>query len=58
MKKIFKYILPMMEEVQVDLPFGAHVFNAEMQEGFICIWAIVDPAAPAAKRNFNLYKTG
>ncbi len=48
----------MMEEVAIDLPFGAKVFNAEMQEGFVCIWAIVDTTAPVTKRHFNLYKTG
>lgn len=48
----------MKEEVTIDMPFGAKIIKGENQDGFVCIWAIVNDKAPNTKRHFRLYKTG
>lgn len=58
MKTIHKFILPMKEECEIEMPYMALILRAENQDGFVCLWAIVDTAAPKVKRYFNLYKTG
>ena len=58
MKAIHKYVLPMLEESFVDMPSVNTIISAEMQEGFICVWAIVDTDSPIINKKFNLYKTG
>lgn len=58
MKAIHKYVLPMLEESFVDMPSVNTVISAEMQDGWICVWAIVDTNLPMVKKRFNLYKTG
>lgn len=40
------------------MPANARVLSAEMQDGFICCWAIVSTEAVMVKKKFRLYKTG
>lgn len=48
----------MKEESSIEMPYGAKIIKGENQEGFVCIWAIIDTKAPLVDRNFRLYKTG
>jgi len=58
MKTIYKYVLPFMEIVHIDLPKGAEVIRCDGIEGFIYIWCVIDTEAPLEKRTFYLFKTG
>lgn len=48
----------MKEEVEIEVPKFAQFLKAEMQDGFIVVWAIVNENEPIEKRQFRLYKTG
>ena len=43
MKKIYKYIIPISDEQTVKIPYDAKILSAQMQNGQLCLWAIVDP---------------
>ena len=58
MKKIFKFQLGMAERATVQMQEGAEVIRIDGIEGFLYIWAVVDPAAPMVGREFDLFKTG
>lgn len=58
MKTIFKYTIPFMEKVSMDLPVGAQVVRIDGMDGFLFMWCIVDTDAPIEKREFLLFKTG
>lgn len=40
------------------MPEGALVIRVDGINGFLCLWAVVDTAAPIVKRDFLLFKTG
>ena len=57
---IFKYPIPVKEQVTIELPKDADIIRAEDVDGFFYIWAIVntDPKHPTEKVELELYKTG
>lgn len=58
MDKIYKYKIPIEDEIIIDLPKGAKILTVQVQNEQPCIWAIVDPLQPFEKRNLYLYGTG
>ena len=58
MKRIFKYQLPILEEVELELPIGAEVIRIDDLGGIIWLWAIIDDESKTEIRKFYLYKTG
>ncbi len=58
MKKIWKYNLPLGDEVAILIKEGAKVLTAGEQLGSFMIWAEVDPAAPDIIRKFRIHGTG
>ena len=56
--KIFKYTLPFMEVATIEMPKGAKVIRCDGLDGFLFVWAIVDPEAEKEIRTFHLFKTG
>lgn len=58
MKTVHKYVLPDGARVAINMPDGAEVLTARKQGDCICVWARVDPAAPAVRREFHLSTTG
>ena len=58
MRKIFKYTIPFMEVSKVLLPVGAKIVRVDGLDGFIFLWAVIDPLAPIEQRTFHLFKTG
>lgn len=57
MKKIYKFELS-APSCAVKMPAGAEVLSVREQCGSICLWAKVDPTAPAEVRHFAGYGTG
>ena len=58
MKKVYKYVLPMYDDVAIELPQGAKILKVDTQESVPCIWALVDPDAPLEMRKFRVVGTG
>ena len=56
---VWKYHLSRGRGVDVlELPGGASFVRADMQEGIICIWFLVDRDEPKVERRFSVYGTG
>jgi hypothetical protein len=54
---IYKYIInPNNEEIL--MPAGAEVLSVAFQRDDFCLWAKVDPKAPACTRKFIAFGTG
>jgi DNA-directed RNA polymerase subunit RPC12/RpoP len=55
---IYKYPLPIADEIGIRIPTGAQVLTVQMQKGNPCIWAIVETDAPLITRHFCIRSTG
>lgn len=58
MRLIWKFVLRNPDANVVDMPLGARVVHADLQDGYPCIWAEVDPVADKLPRVFHIYPTG
>lgn len=58
MKAIWKFQLGMAEKASVKMPAGAKVIRVDGIDGFLYLWAVVDPQQPMVQRDFVLFKTG
>jgi hypothetical protein len=56
--QIFKYELPVQDEVVVSMPMGAAIISAQAQRGAVTLWAEIDPAARRIARRFRIVGTG
>lgn len=51
MKKIYKYPLTLTDTQFVELPLGAEILTAQMQDNQLCLWAMVNTLSEAVKKN-------
>lgn len=58
MRAIWKFPLPVDDSVDVMMPAGARVLHLELQDGPMCLWALVDTEAPIVARTFHVIGTG
>jgi hypothetical protein len=56
MKTIYKYRLDL--ESALFMPKDAQVLSIQMQDGFVCLWALVDTDNEKEMRIFMCYGTG
>lgn len=42
MRTVYKYPLLILDEQEVELPFGAHILTVDVQRGEPCLWALVE----------------
>ena len=56
--KIWKYEIPASGAGILEIPEGAKLLDVQVQGGVPCVWALVNPAAPAVGREFSTYETG
>lgn len=56
--KIFKYVLPVAQWKEVEMPEGADILSVQAQNDKICCWALVEPENPMVKRSFVVHGTG
>lgn len=42
MKIIWKFPIELTDEQRIEIPAGSKILSAQVQNGQICIWAIVD----------------
>lgn len=63
MLKIWKYPIPVQDDIQIEMPKGARVLTVQRQGdlpefGGPCLWALVNPEAKKEIRQFRLAGTG
>lgn len=56
--EIWKFILPITDEIEVDMPDVSIPLNVQLQSTDICLWAMVDPKGPKVKKRFFIVGTG
>lgn len=54
---IYKYPLSLGITI-VGMPEGAQILTAQMQNGFLQLWAMVQPDKPLEQRRFEVFGTG
>ena len=55
---VYKYPVPLEDEFTLDLPMAAKILTFQTQSNVPCVWALVDPDARPAERQFRLAGTG
>lgn len=55
---ICKYQLSITDEQDIMVPEGAELLTAQLQGGALCLWALVNPAAPKQRRIIEIIGTG
>ena len=62
MKKqtIWKYPLEIQDDQTIRIPIGAEILTAQLQDGNLCLWAVVDADSKALTepRFIQIYGTG
>lgn len=58
MSAIWKYPLKAQDLQEVQTPDGAQFIAAQVQNGQICLWAIVEPTLPKVWRVIRIIGTG
>lgn len=56
--KIYKYSIPVDDEIVIKMPKDAKVLTVQMQKSEPCIWILCDPNNEIVERRFYLYGTG
>jgi hypothetical protein len=56
--KVYKYPLVMADDQHIELPRGAGILCVKIQNGTICLWALVNPEARKEKRTIAIRGTG
>lgn len=55
---IYKYPLKLVDGQDVNMPHGARLLTAQMQNDELCMWAEVDLDRPIGQRRINVIGTG
>lgn len=58
MRRIFKYSIPVQNEIEIMMPKGAEILACQVQHGSPWVWALVDEDAPMVPREFRMRGTG
>lgn len=57
-KTIWKYPLTISKLQEIDMPKGAEILTAQMQDDEPVLWALVDPDQEKERRFIEIYGTG
>lgn len=57
-KAIWKFNLEIANRQILAMPAGAEILTAQIQNGAVCLWAIVDTGLPLVKRTIACFGTG
>lgn len=55
---IWKFVIPVEDEVIIEMPANARLLTVQLQARAACVWAIVDPEARRVQRRFYVRGTG
>jgi len=58
MKTIWKFPLPIKDEVALKAPAGARWLSLQMQGDTACLWAVVNDTRPEVVYRFRIFGTG
>ncbi len=59
MRVVHKYLLPVQDEVKLEMPIGARVLHVGVQDNEqLCLWALVNPKGETKTRSFRIAGTG
>jgi hypothetical protein len=58
MKTIYKYVLPVEDEVRISMPAFAEVLSVGAQKEQVCVWVLVDTIMPSLHKTFRIAGTG
>lgn len=56
--EVWKFPLEWVDDQTVSMPRGAKILTAQMQQGVVCLWALVDPKEEREIRGIRIYGTG
>ena len=56
-KQIWKFLL-FIGKNEIKMPKGAEILDGQTQNGYPCIWALVNPNNETESRYFEAYTTG
>lgn len=58
MKTIYKYRFPITDVVKIEMPAGAIVLDAQIQDNLPVMWAVVDTDRSLKEKVFRVFGTG
>jgi hypothetical protein len=58
MRTIYKYELKIVDLQEIELPVGANIISAQVQNGKVYVWAIVNTELTPEFRTIIIYGTG
>lgn len=58
MKTIWKFNLELYDTQAIEIPIGARPLTVQMQNGELCLWAIVDSTAEKTRCYVHIIGTG
>lgn len=58
MNKIWKYRLHLTDSQTIDMPCGAEILSVQMQDGYVCMWALCNTDAATEPRHIVIIGTG
>jgi len=57
-KRIYKYQLDVTDWQVLMMPKDAEILTVQIQNGNVCMWALVDVLQSPREREFHIYGTG
>lgn len=57
-KTVWKYQFPKASKAAFEIPSHAIILRADMQDGTLCLWALVEPLNDKETREFSVVGTG
>ncbi len=58
MQTIYKYPLILTGKQAITMPYEAQILDVQMQNGVLCMWAMVDTVAKMNEVTIRIYGTG
>jgi hypothetical protein len=58
MKTVWKFELPVADQVKIKMPHGAKVLHVEAQYSNVYVWALVDDEHTFVEHKFYVHGTG
>lgn len=57
--EIWKYQLAVTDRQHVQMPIGAQILSAHLQNGIMCLWAVIDDnCTERVNRDIEIFGTG
>jgi hypothetical protein len=57
-KAVWKYLVPLVDHFELEMPVDAKPLRVQMQGGNVCMWALGTPTAAKVKKTFRVAGTG